>query len=68
VGHGVTGREPERPATERKQNQSPHMPTYIVEQILDVQQRLENALPWERQALKLEVARLRKLAKDAQRR
>jgi len=33
-----------------------------------VQQRLENALPWERQALELEVARLRKLAKDAQRR
>ena len=55
-------------ATQRTINQSPHMPTYIVEQILQVQERLEHALPWEREALEIEVARLRKLAEEGHRR
>lgn len=67
----MTDRKPKRRqiwATQRPINQTPHMPTYIVDQILQVQQRLEHALPWEREALELEVARLRKLAQEGQRR
>ena len=67
----MTRRKPKRRqicATQRTINQSPHMPTYIVEQILQVQERLEHALPWEREALEIEVARLRKLAEEGHRR
>ena len=67
----MTERKPQRRqiwATQRTINQSPHMPTYIVEQMLQVQERLEHALPWEREALEIEVARLRKLADEGHRR